>query len=118
MSEKTCSGHGKEDKSQAEDCLNRKTSQDSTTSVSSSGGSNKSNQQDDPKISLLFEYSELNDIIQEVDKPDHLLVIPFDSYPKIWSYLDGANENSSASSTEEESDHEDVSHHHHHHHHS
>ncbi|KAJ0231810.1 Transcription factor MYB63 [Hirschfeldia incana] len=95
---------GKVDKSQAEDCLNIKTSHDSTTSVSS-GGSNNSNQDDDPNINLMFEYSEFNDIIQEVDKPD-LLEIPFDSGLDIWSFLDGPNEK--ASRGEEECDEDEV----------
>ncbi|CAA7062067.1 unnamed protein product [Microthlaspi erraticum] len=99
---------GKEEAmSQAEE----KTSQNSTTSVSS-GGSNNSNQDDDDlNIGLMFEYSEFNDIIQEVDKPD-LLEIPFGSDPDIWSFFDGsssfANENSSASRAEEESDEDEV----------
>ncbi|CAH2067872.1 unnamed protein product [Thlaspi arvense] len=106
---------GKEAKSQADGSFNRRTSQESTTSVSS-GGSNKPNQEeDDPNIGFMFEYSELNDIIQEVDKPN-LLEIPFDSDPDIWSFLDGsnsfqqtsANENSSASRAEEESDEDEV----------
>ncbi|KAJ0256643.1 Transcription factor MYB63 [Hirschfeldia incana] len=89
----TCSSDSissrKEDKSQAEGCLNTKTSQESTTSVFS-GGSNNLNQEDDPKIGFLFRYSEVKDIIQEVDKPQ-LLEIPFDSDPNIWSFLDSSN---------------------------
>ncbi|KAL1205654.1 Transcription factor MYB63 [Cardamine amara subsp. amara] len=100
------------------DSLNIKTNKLSTSV--SSGGSNHSNQQDDLQIDLTFEYieayTEFNDIIQEVDKPD-LLEIPFDSDPDIWSFLDGsnsfqqstANENSSASrAVEEESDEDEV----------
>ncbi|CAH8330198.1 unnamed protein product [Eruca vesicaria subsp. sativa] len=94
------------DKTQAEDRLTIKTSRDSTTSVSS-GGSNNLNQEDDPNIGLMFEYSEFNDIIQEVDKPD-LLEIPFDSGLDIWSFLDGPNENSSVSRGEEECDEDEV----------
>lgn len=108
---------GKEDiVKETEDSLKRKISQESTTSVSS-GGSNHSNPEDDiPNIGLLmFEYSEFNDIIQEVDKPD-LLEIPFVSDPDIWSFLDCSNsfqqsvtnENSSASRAEEESDEDEV----------
>lgn len=101
---------GKEDKSQAEGCLNKKTSQDFTTSVSS-GGSYNSNQEDDPKIGLLFKYSVFNDIIQEVDKPD-LLEIPFDSDPDIWSFLDSSNslQQSGANEfrAEQESDEDEV----------
>ncbi|RID54799.1 hypothetical protein BRARA_G02092 [Brassica rapa] len=100
---------GKEDKSQAEGCLNTKTSQDFTTSVSS-GGSYNSNQEDDPKIGLLFKYSAFNEIIQEVDKPD--LEIPFDSDPDIWSFLDSSNslQQSGANEfrAEEESDEDEV----------
>ncbi|CAF2207295.1 hypothetical protein BRARA_G03643 [Brassica rapa] len=94
------------DKTQAEDCLNIKTTRDSTTSASS-GGSNNSNQEDDPNISLMFEYSQFNDIIEEVDKPD-LLEIPFDSDLDIWSFLDAPNENSSVSRGEEECDEDEV----------
>ncbi|KAJ4874434.1 myb domain protein 63 [Raphanus sativus] len=104
-----CGSRGKVDKTQAEGCLNIKTSHDSTSSVSS-GGSNNSNQEDDPNRSLMFEYSQFSDIIiQEVDKPD-LLEIPFDSDIDIWSFLDdsNANENSSASRAEEESDEDEV----------
>uniref|UniRef100_A0A1J3DJ70 Myb-related protein Zm1 n=1 Tax=Noccaea caerulescens TaxID=107243 RepID=A0A1J3DJ70_NOCCA len=101
---------GKEDvEKEAEESLKRKNSQESTSM--SSGGSNNSNQEDDPNIDLMFEYSEFNDIIQEVDKPD-LLEIPFGSDPDIWSFFDGSssftNENSSASRAEEESDEDEV----------
>ncbi|KAG7587595.1 SANT/Myb domain [Arabidopsis thaliana x Arabidopsis arenosa] len=116
---------GKDDKSsQVEDYLNRENNQESSSrnELSTSLSSGGSNQQDDLKIDdLTFEYigeaySEFNDIIQEVDKPD-LLEIPFDSDPDIWSFLDisnsfqesTANENSSGSrTTEEESDEEEV----------
>ncbi|KAL0867297.1 hypothetical protein Bca101_046415 [Brassica carinata] len=95
------------DKTQVEDCLKIKTSHDSTTPVSS-GGSNNSNQEDDPNLGLVFEYNEFNDIIQEVDKPD-LLEIPFDdSGLDIWSFLDGPNENSSVSRGGEECDEDEV----------
>ncbi|KAF2595294.1 hypothetical protein F2Q70_00045709 [Brassica cretica] len=69
------------DKTQAEDCLNIKTTHDSTTSASS-GGSNNSNQEDDPNMSLMFEYSQFNDIIEEViltalnDCLDYYLELP------------------------------------------
>ncbi|KFK42306.1 hypothetical protein AALP_AA2G238800 [Arabis alpina] len=97
---------------ETEDSLNRKISQDSTTSLSSNC-SNHSNNEDDLNIGgLMFEYSEFTDIIQEVDKPE-LLEIPFVSDPDdIWSFLDCsnafANENSSASRGEEESDEDEV----------
>ncbi|ESQ27201.1 hypothetical protein EUTSA_v10018933mg [Eutrema salsugineum] len=100
---------GKEAKSQVDDPLNRKTYQESTSV--SSGGSNNSNQDDDPNISFMFEYSEFNDIvIQEVDKPD-LLDIPFDSDPDIWSFLDGSNsfqQSGANEKTEEDSDEDEV----------
>ena len=77
----------------------------------SSGGSYNSNQEDDPKIGLLFKYSVFNDIIQEVDKPD-LLEIPFDSDPDIWSFLDSSNslQQSGANEfrAEQESDEDEV----------
>ncbi|KAL0865951.1 hypothetical protein Bca101_045069 [Brassica carinata] len=101
---------GKEDNSQAEGCLNTKTSQDSTTSVSS-GGSKNLKQEDDPKIGLVFGYREFNDIIQEVDKPD-LLEIPLDLDPDMWSFLDSSNsfQQSGANEfrAEEESDEDEV----------
>ncbi|CAH8356208.1 unnamed protein product [Eruca vesicaria subsp. sativa] len=91
----------KDEKSQAEDCLNIKTSQDSTTSVSSG-----SKQENDPSIGLL-----LSDIIQEVDKPD-LLEIPFDSDPDIWSSVDSSNSVHQSGANEfraeEESDEDEV----------
>ncbi|XP_023643488.1 transcription factor MYB63 [Capsella rubella] len=105
--------------SRGEVSLNRTTRNALSTSVSS-GGSNHSIQEDDPKIGMTFEYieeaySDFNDIIQEVDKPD-LLEIPFEPDPDIWSYLDAsnsfqqsaANEFSSASRPEEESDEDEV----------
>ncbi|CAN8233713.1 unnamed protein product [Cochlearia groenlandica] len=68
--------------------------------------------EDDQNTGLMFEYSEFDDMIQEVDKPNLCLEIPFDSDPDIWSYLDGTNtfqqattttnENSLVSRTQEE----------------
>ncbi|XP_010472758.1 PREDICTED: myb-related protein Myb4-like isoform X2 [Camelina sativa] len=114
---------GNEKKSRAEDSFNRTTNHESssrTSAVSSGGSINHSNQEDDPKIGLTFEYieeaySEFKDIIQEVDKSD-MLEIPFDTDTDIWSYLDAsnsfqqcaANEFSSASRAEEESDEDEV----------
>ncbi|XP_010417537.1 PREDICTED: transcription factor MYB24-like [Camelina sativa] len=117
---------GNEEKSRAADSLDITTNHESSwrnglsTSVSSGGSFNHSNQEDDPTSGLMFEYMEedyceFNDIIQEVDKPD-LVEILFDTDTDIWSYLDApnsfqqcaANEFSSASRVEEESDEDEV----------
>lgn len=55
----------------------------------------------------MFEYSQFNDIIEEVDKFD-LLEIFFDLDFDIWSFLDVLNENSLVLRGEEECDEDEV----------